>query len=233
MPRERINLDVNNIVKKYKGGISEYELSKIFNVDRGTIRKRLIKQGVEIRSCKEASILRLSKMSFKEKQELTKKANEKMRAYKPSIQSQMKQAKTLQKTKGRKGSGEFEVCQALKKMGLNPIHQFAINKYNIDIGLFPIAVEIHITTTSPHKIPFVKNKIEYLTNHGWSILFIHVYSAIEITNIHIDYIFSYFHAVCANPALIGEYRVIGRRGELKPCSRLNFNKLPLIESFHN
>ena len=184
MPRKITSINIDDLIKKYTSGISEYELSKIFGVDRGTIKSRLIENGIQRRNCRDALINRFSKMTLDEKKQLTKKANEKIRNSKRPVEELTKKAKSLQKTKSRQGKGEIEFCKELKKMGLNPIHQFAINKYNIDIAIFPVAVEIHITTTLPHKKAFVRDKIEYLTNHGWSIVFIHVYSAAEITNFY-------------------------------------------------
>lgn len=60
-------MDTQEMIKLYKSGVSMTELSRLYSVDRGTIKRHLIKEGIKIRSRAEQNILTNKKRAKKVK----------------------------------------------------------------------------------------------------------------------------------------------------------------------
>lgn len=221
MSGQRYSFDIDHLAKLYNSGVSELQLAKRFGVDRGSIRPRLLRAGVTIRGCGEALRLRMSKLSKKQRAAITKAANEKSRGSKTSEQVMIARAKTHEKSLGYIGKGESEIFNWLTERGHKCTKQKAVNRYNIDMVVGRVAVEIVISTNNPLNLPHNRRKIEYLTKNGWAVIFIRVRDFRHIIEAHADYVSAFINSVRRNPSLLGEYRVIGRHCEVKTVMRFN------------
>lgn len=217
-------LDIKLLISKYLEGTSILELSEIFNVDRATIRNRLTSNNIPIRNFVDAGLTRMKKLSENERKALTRNANIIAKGRKVSDTERNKTARGRQKTISHVGYGEKEIFNWCKTKGINFIPQFAIHRYNIDLAIFPLAVEIKISSALPHRNKFDLAKIKYLLNSGWSIIYIQVRNKEFLCKSHANYIISYFNSLRRDPSLIGEYRVLGRNANLKTLLRFDGNQ---------
>jgi hypothetical protein len=82
---KKVSLPDAEIVSRYASGESELALSRLYKVQTGTIRRRLIEAGVEIRNGSAANILRFAKMTYEQRCELTSAAHVAVRGSKNSL----------------------------------------------------------------------------------------------------------------------------------------------------
>lgn len=214
-------LDKDNIIDAYINGFSEKSIAMQFNVSRGAIRNILIRNNIAIRGRSAAMFTRMSKTTFQERQNLTKAANNVIRGMKREKQELTQRAITRQKTMQYLGAGETELNQWLIKRGFITIPQMAVDSFNIDIAIPPVAVELKISTKLPLTTPYDLKKIKYLTNNQWAVIYIQISTIELLSEIQADYIARFIKQVRRNPSLIGEYRVIGRDAKLKSIGRFD------------
>jgi hypothetical protein len=81
-PRDRKTLPDSQICARYIAGESEIALAREYNVDRRTIRKRLLENGVEPRGRSAAMFMRMKRASPEERQRIALAANVALRGTK-------------------------------------------------------------------------------------------------------------------------------------------------------
>jgi very-short-patch-repair endonuclease len=96
------------------------------------------------------------------------------------------------------------------------VREMAIDKYNVDFGISPIAVEIlggewHGTRK---KAAGHSRRTPEILDANWSLLFIWATPTYPLTPVVADYAVSYLESVRRDPSLLGEYRVIGGEAQL-------------------
>lgn len=207
-------INVDNLIKEYLSGVSELQLSKNYGVDRGTIRKRLIENGVPRRGAKEASVFRYRDTTKEYRKSLTKKANEAMRGRTVPDDQRNKMAIALEKSLARQGRGEKYIYNLLSDRGYIGIAEKAVGRFNVDIAFGKIAVEIKVSTNNPMKI-FDAKKIKYLCERGWNIFYVWVGEFRFLSESHADEIISFIEECRRTPSMAGEYRMIGRYGNVR------------------
>jgi len=228
----RFNLPVDEIIALYKSGFSEQRLAKKFGVNRGTIRRRLLETGTEIRRQKDANFLRSGNYSVEERRRMAKTANEVRRGMKVSWQTKCKHARTIEKQPYASGiisNEEKKLFEMLKDRNIDTIPQKAIGGYNCDLAAYPIAVEIfggnfHWYGRAGKRF-FPRST--YILNQGWFLYIISI-AGWQITRIDADKIASYIKTIRRNKPAITEYRVVGRAGDLFATGRTNGNHLTFI-----
>ena len=219
MSIKRTDVNTNDLIKLYRQGMSIKALSDKFNIARTGITSRLKTAGVPIRGRSEAMYLRMSQASPEERKRLTSFANDALRGSKQPEDGMVKRAKCVQQTGSKIGKNEDVLREWISDLGLDPIPQLAVNRYNIDLAIHPIAVELLCAAASPIYRTADRKKIKYLTNHGWAVLYIWVGRDGIFDTRCASYVRSYFDSVKRDPSLIGEYRVIRGSGEFYASGR--------------
>lgn len=222
--------DINSAISQYKKGASILSLSKIYGVDRNTIKSRFVEKNVPVRSSSDAADIRMKKLTELERKKLTSNANKRMKGYKMSLKSRIKNSETRQKNITHIGYGENEIFEWCQKKGLTLIPQYSIGCYNIDLAIKKFAVEIKINTCLPHHHRLDSKKIKYLLNLGWNVIYIFVSNKSFICESQADQICSFFNFIRSNPSKRCEYRVIGREGKIKSVFRFNRKNFTLVIS---
>lgn len=215
------SINTNDAIKRYLAGESEKSVAKSLHVDRGSIRRMLIRNGVKRRNRSESMFTRMSFASPEERQAISKAAHDAVRGMKRTKNELIRRALTRQIGGQYIGRGEKELNQWLIERGLETIPQMAVNSCNIDIAIPPVAVELLITSSDPMKRFYDRKKIEYLCTHGWNVLYIHIARLEYLSEKHADYIRTYIDLVRADPSIIGEYRMIGRNADMIALRRFN------------
>ena len=67
---------------------------------------------------------------------------------------------------------EVQLTGMLQQRGVECKPQFPVGKYNIDIACGSVAVEVHRHSGQPHRRPILRERIEYLINNGWSVMYV-------------------------------------------------------------
>ena len=238
MTPKRIDLDVNNIVKKYVGGMSENALSKLYRVNRWTIRQRLLEAGISPRGHSKAEYIKWERMSTKQRLAQTAAAHEASRGRIVSMAVKIKRAKTWQQKGGFDSRSKIEgiIFEWLSLTDIDFIPQQAIGPYNCDFGAYPVAVEIfggnwHMAGERGRQR---KKAIRYFLDHGW-----HCYIVVINTKRYplipsvTDHIISYVQQIRSHPSTICEYRMVGSNGEFIAAGCADDNEISFVSSFAN
>lgn len=215
------------IVDRYLAGESENALAKAYGVDRGVIRRRLLKHGVEIRGYSAANILKASRETPEERQANSAAAHAAVKGMKHTWEQLCRRAQGKEGTQGNRSEAELLLEKWLIERGVQVIPQQAIGKYNVDLGTYPVAVEIF--GGGWH---FYKNHIErfnYLFDQGWNIVIVYVNGRKSVlTPGAADYIVSFLQETARNPTMPRQYRVIWGEGKVYAGGSANADELASI-----
>lgn len=214
MPAKITSLDIDNLVHAYQSGKSIKQLANEYGVDRTTITSRLIEVGTHIRGPQEAILLAYSRIPISERKRIAAKANQARRVTPPTEEELCKKAVTRQASLSKVGSGENILAGWLRSRGLDPIQQYAVGRYNIDLAIHPIAVEIKLDSSSRRVLTTKElERTKYLLNAGWSVIYILVTKTHFLNVGAADYIMLRFQEAQRDPSAIGQYWVIRGSGE--------------------
>lgn len=220
MARKLERIDANDVIEGYKIGESCKACADRLGVSRQVISRIYRENGIKPRTRSEAMYIRMANATPEERIRLTSSAHEAVRGAKRSLSVLVQSAKTRQRTMQYLGAGETELFDMLAARGHVGIKQLAVERYNIDIGIAPVAVELLIDSRNPMDRKADRKKIEYLTKNGWCVFYIRLYHVTELREAHADYIASFLYRVSRDPSLIGEYWVIGGDCKLEARGRL-------------
>jgi len=220
MPRKRVNIDAGYLIQLHESGISVKQLSERFNISRATIYDRFSDAGFDWRNRSEAMYTRMANTDANTRQKLSAAAHAAVRGKSRSMEELRERAITRQQTLQYVGVGETEFASMLTKKGLQCAPQLAVGRYNIDIAIPPIAVEIHRNRSSPLAASNNRKKLEYMRSNGWAVVFVWIKKDItEFRESQADYIVSLYKRACVDPTVLGQYWVIRGDCELYSPTR--------------
>ena len=96
----RISIDVNEIAKDYRSGVSEKALADRFGVSRQVIRLRLIQQKVPIRGRHDAELVKWSRMTPAQRSNQVAAAHQSWRGKLQTLSHRIKVAKGIERSLG-------------------------------------------------------------------------------------------------------------------------------------
>src|SRR3990167_6102564 len=225
-------IDTTEVVRQYREGTSVSGIARNLSLQHQRVKVTLIEAGITPHTQAEVN----RRMFKAHGQEWTaawaEKGRESVRrnGHKPSWF--INQAIGHQRGLSKMGVGEQVMASWLIQRGLNPILQFAWESYNIDIGLLPVAVEVHRGASFPLHNPRERAKLKNLTNAGLHVIWIWFNDSkgrqIPLTEAAADYIITFLKESQTDPSPIGQYRVIRGTGELIAEGRCDFDNLPFV-----
>lgn len=221
-------LPVAEIAAAYTAGESELSLSSRYGVGRGVIRRSLKEAGVEVRTMSQAGKVRAAKMSPEARAAQAAAAHEAVRGTKQSPELLERRALLREQRGGYDSEGETQLAQWLSEQGLQPVPQKAIGKYNVDIAVAPVAVEVlgggwhlekrHHATRTPQ-----------ILDAGWHLTFVWNHEGgSALTEGAADYVVAFLDEVRRNPPPVGQYRVISGSGKILATGSREDDKFPLV-----
>lgn len=195
-------LPVNEIVERYQAGEAAKSIAESLGVSMNTIHYRLSMRGVKLRTMTEARRL----IDFKNS------------------------AALCAKSKSRQiGWGEEIFESLLRQRHVDADPQRVIGTRNIDLAIYPVAVEIWIGTTSPLNDPYCRKRVEYLTNRGWWVCYVLISRRTRVlTDATADQVISLVEEARRNPSPVRKHWVIRGCGEIAAVTGPDFCKKPLI-----
>jgi very-short-patch-repair endonuclease len=227
-PRPKVAAPWDEIIAAYRSGESEYALSRRFDVSRSSIRPRLRRAGIEIRDSSTAGLVRAAKMRPAERAAQAAPAQDAARKRTRSESELRAYAKTRERN-GRLGSdGERHLVHLLEERGLYPIPQKAIGRYNVDLAVEPVAVEVLGGNWHARK-RIHATRTPYILDEGWHLIFVwsqEPYS--PVTASAADYIVALLDEMRWNPPAESQYRVISGHGQLLAAGRSDDGEFALV-----
>lgn len=224
MSIRKVNLDIDNIIEQYLNGVSIKQLAKSNGVSRQVIYKRLRDNGIKIRNRSEAMYVRMSNTSPEKRKQLVKKANESRRGKPATEQELANKARAYQKSLHKVGEYEKQVFDFLSNLGYNAIQQQAFKKYNFDIGVGNIAVEVHQCTCNPITMPYTLNRIVDITHDGINAFYIWVDPRKPIvSDACLSDLVAFIDKSQSDPSFVGQYRVVRGSGKFYATGSFNGN----------
>ena len=217
MSREIIQLDIDDLVRKYLNGYSENRLAKLYSINRWTIRNRLEKAQIEIRTQSEAEKLKWSQMPKEQRQRQVSAAHIACKGRNMSWEEKIKRANTRQQRGILQSPLEILFWEYIQSRNFIMVPQQAIGPYNCDFGASPISMEIfggnwHMTGRRGQQ---KRKAIRYFLNSGWHCYIIVVDKRRSSLSTSVaDDVIAYIEQMRSNPPSCCEYRVVSGTGEL-------------------
>jgi len=208
MSPKRLALDLDNVIQSYTAGESENAIAERMGVGRNVIRRRLLQSGIALRSRSEAMCLRAETMSADERKSMALAANTARRGQVEPRERVHARAIQRQTKSWQIGEGEQRLLDWLNSRGITGTAQMAIDGYNIDIAIPPIAVELITSGRNPMERPNVRHRIKRLTDSGWHVLYIWVLTADSLCESVVDDVIAFLQEAQSDPSPIGQYRVV-------------------------
>lgn len=227
-PRRHLALPVDDIAAAYIGGESEYALSRRYGVSRQVIRQRLEGAGVEIRDMAQAGKVRARRMTPDERRDQAAAAHAAVRGVKQPLDHLIRRAEAREARGLCDSPGELFLLGELRRRGLEPIVQKAIGKYNVDMAVAPVAVEVlgggwHLAKRR-HAV-----RTPQILDAGWHLLFVWNHEGSSALTVKAaDYVVAFLEEVRRNPPTISEYRVISGGGKLLASGRADDDEFALV-----
>ena len=194
VPHNRMELDVAEIVRRYQAGESVLALAKAIGVSRYSIQKRLEESGIRIRDGSEANILRMQRLSFDERRDLSKEART------AHIRKIMESADHY-----CRGPGEVEIAKALNDIGHEVKTQTPVDDGCIDITIGNVAIEIKMNSCGSYD--FTRKRVKQLIDAGYSVVFIGFNHPDCLTD-RLQEIIALTDFACRHPAPLGKHWVV-------------------------
>lgn len=226
--KRRTELPMDELLELYRSGVSEKALAERYGVSRTVIRPRLLEAGVEIRDRSAAMYQRMATASPEERKRLVKAAHAARRGGGLPAGHHMVVARGKQRTRGAAGDLELELQAMLEALGWETTHQYAVGNYNLDLARPPFAVEVHISTTNPLKLPRLLRRTERLTEAGWSVFYVWVSrNRRRIEPAVAEQLVTWAQEVQRLPSFPGHYRVVRGTGKHVASGRGGLDQITL------
>lgn len=205
----------------YNSGIWKCDIASRLGISEGFVGSCLNSLGVPIAKNRSESLRNIHNRGGEErKHSITKNAHDSVRGMNRSAENLIKCAIGRERAKRFGSSTEKALYDLLIDKGVNPIPQKAVHKYNIDLAIGYVAVEISGRSRKPKDIPAMIDRIKYLIDSGYIIVWVWANTTFPVTVGAADYIVSLVNEIGADPAFIRENRVIRCDGKLlSRCGR--------------
>ena len=207
---------VDEVVLRFDRGESVKAIAVALGVtDRRKIAQCLNDAGRSVRNRRQAMLLRMERSSPEERAALSAAAHGAIRSTKQSDIHARRRAVGNAHTLCRVGSYEADLIDALASSGKSAIPQFPVENRNIDIMVWPVAVEIHVNSGNPVNLPYTRRRIEQLTDRGLHVLYVWITPSHPFdAHAACRDVVAFYESVKRLPPGIGQYRVIRGSGKL-------------------
>jgi DNA-binding transcriptional ArsR family regulator len=228
-PRRNISLPGALLAERYRAGESVLALAEAFDVSRSIVRRHLEAEGVELRSHGAAGLVRAARECPQWRRDQLAAARAAAGKYPRDAEAaSTRRAITRENLAAQTGRGEILMHAWLLERGLPVVAQKAVGKYNVDLAVTPVAVEIlgggwHAAKAS-HGV-----RTPYILNQGWNLAMVWNYEGRSALTEHAaDSVVAYLQEVRRDPAATGQYRVISGDGETLATGSVDGDEYALV-----
>lgn len=229
-PRPTNSLDPQRVIAAYLAGASENAIAQEAGISRGPVERILRIAGIPRRGCSEAGKLRAEQMTPDERRAQAAAANAASRGRMPSLAEKCRRAVAREARGGCDSAGERRLWQHLSELGLTPTPQRAIGKYNVDLTVAPVAVEVLGGAWHAYK-PEHAERIPYILDQGWHLVMVWDGEGSRAIGCGAaDYIIAFHDQVRRNPPATSQYRVIAGDGKLLAACGREDDEFPVVRA---
>lgn len=211
----KAHITPDELLAMYNSGLWKNEIAAKTGISEGLVGKYLVKMGVPLAENRsDAMRLRLERAGPDGRANLVEAAHNAVRGMIRTEQNLINAANGRERV-GRFGcTAERDLYFMLQKRGIDPVPQKALWKYSIDLTIGNIAVEITGRGRKPEQIPALIERIKYILNSGFMLIYVWAGTTIPVETGAADYIVTTIQEASCDPSLVGQYRVIRRDGKL-------------------
>ena len=217
MPKKWVPTDGPALIARYEAGESVKALAQEEGVSRMPLRRYLERSGVTLRGIGEANEAQALRMTPEARKLRAEAAQRARRGQRDTPLTLERRALALQTNGARIGRSEAELETALKQRGFDTIPQLAVGRYNIDIAVGSVAVEVHSNGSLPHRLRRHRERVQELAGVGWHLVYVMGYPEMNL-NAVTDEVEAHLHAVERDPDGTSRYVLVRRTGGLYPTT---------------
>lgn len=216
-------LDDATLIHRYVDlGESTVTIGQSIDRTAASVGQRLRRLGYE-RNRSEAGVVRAARLGHEGRMALIASAHAAVRGRAKSADWLHAIAVSRQRSGGvPSGYTELLMEDWLRERGLDPVPQMAIDRYNVDLAIPPVAVEIVFRTAADLRTPRFVRKVENLTDRGLHVLVVLVSRRTLIQPGAADHAVAFLKEAQADPSPVGQYRVVWGSGEVLAAGRGDF-----------
>ena len=211
----RFRLDESELVRLYESGMTKSALAVHFGCAESALGKRLAKLGYPIaKNRSEAMKIRLERSTPEERAHLVAAAHDAIRGKTRTEENLINNAIGREKAGSFGSIEEKDLFDLLKVRGFIATPQKALWKYCLDLVIGNVAVEVTGRGRKYYSVPALRERIKYILNAGFSIIYVWANTRYPVETGAADYIISKIQQSSSDPTMIGKYWVIRRDGKL-------------------
>jgi hypothetical protein len=171
----RLDLDAEEIVRRFVAGESVFALAQHYHAGLQTIRRRIREAGVPLRNCSEAGLVRTAQLSAEERVTPTEAAARARRARPSSEHALHRQAVARQRRWDERALSDAGhiIVRMLKSRGYMVDCFTPVDRYNLDITVGAVAIEV-LTNARCASSKREGQRLRRIMEHGYSVIFVHV-----------------------------------------------------------
>lgn len=222
----------DDVIRRYQAGESEKAIAKSLGIGRPTVRRFLLRQGVQPRGRSESMFVRMARTPADERRALARAANRAARGRVVAESSMIKRAATREQRQSgvhashRKFAGTLTVgCQRLA------VCEKAVGPYNVDIAVGNVAVEIYgggWHGYGRHRARSAE-RFRYLLDRGWRVVIVWTDQRYyPLGRGAAEYVIALADRLRRDPATPGEYWVIRGDGYELAAGSADLDQLTAI-----
>lgn len=219
----RLNLNVDDLVRRYEAGASVKHLAEVFGCARNVVVARLRERGITQRNRSEAMLLRQSQLTSEERKALLHQAHKAARGRVHSEEERIRRAQTRWERQLGISNYALELGEQLDVIGIHSFFEYPVGPYNLDIALggSSVAVELHgggWHACGRHAARRPK-RLEYLLGRGWCVIEVWQVNRSWCPAAVAKQIQAIAQLASADPAGEGQHWMLRCDGELAPALR--------------
>lgn len=218
----------------YRSGMSQTDVAEHFGVTQSTVQRHFKVHGVS-RTRSEAERLKWAGMDAEARANQVAAAHAAVRGMTRPDDDLIRRAIGKQASLAHATAEEREVADALIGLGLEVVLQQAVYKYNVDVGVHPVAVELYGGAWHAHGRHAARfpQRCKDLADRGWNL---HIIWAgypgqpdvLDVSRVTQD-VATYYERSSSDPSFRRQYRMIWGHGELIAAGSVdddNFAPIP-------
>lgn len=213
--------DLAAFLATFDGGASVKRMSVLYGISRSVIGRVLVSAGRCPRPRGDAERLKWSQMTKGVRKQQVAAAHAAVRGRKKSKDFLETQASARAFFLHTAAKNEFLLAEWLREEGLEARLQAPVGKYNVDLLLAPVAVEIHWSAYLRQSGAYGdRERIFSILDAGWHLLVIREHPK-PLTRAAADHAIAWTQELRAHPSALRQYRVINGAGDLSATGSLH------------
>lgn len=229
--KRKFGVTPDELVKMYNSGMWKNEIAAKTGISEGAVGKYLAKIGIPIADNRSAAMSeRLARMTADERSALAAPAHDAVRGMIRTESNLIKGALGRERVARLGSKAERQLYDLLIARGVNPVIQKAVWKYNVDLTIGSVAVEVTGRDRKPAHYAYLRERTKYLANSGLVLVYLWASSVIPVQCGAADYIVALSERASRDPSLSSQYRVIRCDGQLVFTGSPDNDDLPGIFS---